>query len=369
MEEFLIPVSRELVSYALDSENSEIGSRMNFGGEIKDGSIVIFGAALHSDFEFPESEFDELRKELYRLKVGDWTLPLCDLGDLKPGKTYQESIFSFLQIQSELLEKNCILIILGGKQDFIYWQYRAFDNLTSGINLSCIDCRFGLNRNTESLTPDNFLGKIIMDEPRRLLDYTHLGYQTYFVAEDELELMDAMNFEVKRLGILTDSIKEAEPELRISDMVALNMQALQASDFQSSVFNSPNGFDSREICSLARYAGISNKIKSFGVYNYKAKNIRSDDMLMAELLWYFIEGKNKMPEETTAEKETFYVQQADRDLIFQYHIASQQWWLRVDEEENPELQTLIPCSEKDYRDSLKGKIPDRYWRAFKKYIN
>ncbi len=34
---------------------------------------------------------------------------------------------------------------------------------------------------------------------------------------------------------------------------------------------SPNGFYGEEICQMARYAGMSTKLTSFGIYDYKFK--------------------------------------------------------------------------------------------------
>src|SRR5690606_33414532 len=95
---------------------------------------------------------------------------------------------------------------------------------------------------------------------------------------------------------------------------------IQNSDFRSTLELSPNGFNSREICALARYAGMNNKVQSFGVYNFKAKNIPSDELLLAEILWYFIEGKNHAPGKLNFEEkdafETYYVQMPEQELVF-----------------------------------------------------
>src|SRR5690606_19322090 len=234
----------------------------------------------------PELEFDGLRKQLYQLKKGNWHLPVYDLGDLHAGATREDTYFAFLKIQEELLKKKAVLVILGGSSNLIYWQFRAFDSIKHTINLTCIDNRFRLGVDSEELNSNNYLSKIITDEPHSLFDYTHLGHQTYFVAQEELDLMEHLNFEVKRLGKLTESISEAEPELRNSNLVVMNLDAVQYSDFRSNKESSANGFNSREICALARYSGRNNKTQSFGVYNYKAKNILVDDMLLAEILWY-----------------------------------------------------------------------------------
>ena len=52
---------------------------------------------------------------------------------------------------------------------------------------------------------------------------------------------------------------------------------------------SPNGLDGKEICTVARYAGISNKVSSFGIYEYKP-SFQDDDitsMLISQMIMVF----------------------------------------------------------------------------------
>lgn len=375
VNEFLTPVSDELRGLAAELDQFSIGSSLRFDTEIAENALVILGVrdtrGGKESFN-DELEFDSIRKAFYQLKKGGWNLEMYDLGDLHAGATREDTHFAFLKIQEELLKKKSVLIILGGAPELVYTQFRAFDAIQHTVNLSCVDNRFRLGNDGQELHSQNYFSKIITNEPHTLFEYHHLGYQTYFVAQEELDLMEHLNFDVKRLGKLTDNVKEAEPELRNSDVVVLNLEAIQSSDFRSTVELSPNGFNSREICSIARYAGINNKVQSFGVYNFKAKNIPSDELLVAEILWYFIEGKNHVPEQINFEKgeslETFFVQIPEQDLVFYRDTKADQWWMELGEmnDAEPLGKQVIPCSLKDYEDSLKGKVPDRWWKSFKK---
>lgn len=374
LNEFLMPVHDELRELAFGLDLFSIGSSLLFDEEITDSAIVLIG--IRETRGGPESfnsdlEFDPVRKQFYRLKKGNWHLPVYDLGDLHAGDMREDTYFAFRKIQEELLQKKCTIIILGGSANLAYSQYRAFDKSKHNVNLTCIDNRFRLGNDSLELNYQNYLSKIISEKPHNLFEYTHLGYQTYFVAQEELDLMEELNFDVKRLGKLTETTSEAEPELRNSDMVVLNLNSIQSSDFQSSTELSPNGFNSREICALARYAGINNKTKSFGVYNYKAKNIITDDLLLSEILWYFIEGKNHAPEIVDFEEssyEKFHVQIPEQDLTFYHNTKTEQWWLELKEmnDTREEGKHIVPCSERDYKNSLEGKIPERWWKSYKK---
>lgn len=369
-DEFLTPVSDELRQFAAELDTFSIGSGIGFNNDPDENSIAIIGVYKNSS-ESAEAATDQFRRQFYRLKNGNWQLKIYDLGDLLPGATDDDTYFAFLKIQQELLKKKCTLIIVGDDPSLAYWQFRAFDAVTHKVNLSCIDNRFRLGNDSEELSEFNYLSKIITNEPHSLFDYTHLGHQTYFVAQEELDLMEELNFEVKRLGLLTENLDESEPELRNSDMVILNLDSIQHSDFQSNAEPSPNGFSSREICAIARYSGINNKVRSFGVYNFEAKNILLDNLLLAEILWYFIEGKNHSAGDLDFDNErsfeTFRVQLAEQELVFYRNIMSDQWWLELDDSETVDgRHQIIPCSNKDYKDSLLGKIPHRWWKAYKK---
>lgn len=60
---------------------------------------------------------------------------------------------------------------------------------------------------------------------------------------------------------------------------------------------SPNGFYGEEICAISRYAGISDKVSSFGIYEYNSKHDSNYQTahLIAQMIWYFIEGVNYRP--------------------------------------------------------------------------
>lgn len=363
--EFLTPVREELKEIAAGSERFDIGRGIRFDGVPSEGDLVLLTVG-------GESEFDGVRREFYRLKKGDWQRNLYDLGHLSPGFSTEDTYYAFRQIQETLLKKKSILMILADKAELAYWQYRAFDDLLPTVNLTIADHAFRVGDESGPLSGKNYLSRIITDEPHKLFECTHLGSQSYFVAREELDLMEALNFNVMRLGWLTEEISECEPELRSSDMFVLNLSSMQASDFQSVSNLSPNGFNSREICSLARYAGINNKMKSFGVYNYEAKNILPDDLLLAEMLWYFTEGKNRASEipefDQDGRFEVYYVEIPEQELVFYRDLKTGQWWLSLEgrEMEAGEKRNIVPCSVKDYRASLEGKIPDRWWRSYKK---
>ena len=99
--------------------------------------------------------------------------------------------------------------------------------------------------------------------------------------------------EAYRLGEVCSKIRLVEPVMRDADIVSIDMKSIRAAELSSRQKFSPNGFDGKEICAISRYAGISNKVSSFGVFEYKSSNEDEvTEMLISQIIWYFIEGVN-----------------------------------------------------------------------------
>ena len=126
-----------------------------------------------------------------------------------------------------------------------------------------------------------------MDQPNFLYNFTNLGFQSYYIAQEELDLMEKLHFDSLRLGVLLDDVAQSEPFFRDANIAGFDMKALswQALGHPS---GPPNGIDARTICALARYAGISDRIDIFGAF--ELLNTTVSHQLLAQIIWYFIEG-------------------------------------------------------------------------------
>ena len=81
--------------------------------------------------------------------------------------------------------------------------------------------------------------------------------------------------------------KSAEPILRDAHIIGLDMKALAWLASGDSEYGNPNGIDSRLICILSRYSGISDKCRYFGLFELLNNSISTK--LYAQIIWYFIE--------------------------------------------------------------------------------
>ena len=102
--------------------------------------------------------------------------------------------------------------------------------------------------------------------------------------------MDNLYFEAYRLGDVCSKIRLVEPVMRDADIVSIDMKSIRAAEL-SSRQSFLKWFDGKEICAIGRYAGISNKVSSFGIFEYKSSNEDEvAEMLISQIIWYLLKG-------------------------------------------------------------------------------
>ena len=109
---------------------------------------------------------------------------------------------------------------------------------------------------------------IILHQPNYLFNYTNIGYQTYFVDQDAVRLMKKMFFDTYRLGFVNRNIEEMEPMVRNADMLSFDISSIRQSDAPGCANATPNGFYGEQACQIMRFAGMSDKLTSLGIYEY-----------------------------------------------------------------------------------------------------
>jgi arginase family enzyme len=381
---FLSPVSdsvlahNELLSQQALGKKLKIHSRQHGAPDLEGVKLAIIGVQENrNDVNYIGSElqFDTIRKAFYALFPGNWHTTIADLGDILKGNTVEDTYFALRTTITSLLEQKIIPIILGGSQDLTYPNYRAYDNVLPMVNIVNVDSNFDLGDSTLPIKNNSYLGKVILEQPYNLFNYSTIGYQTYFNSQEEIDLMEKLYFEAYRLGEISKNINLVEPVMRDAHIVSVDLKSVKASEVSSKQKYSPNGFDGKEICAISRYAGISNKVSSFGIYEYQpSKEDEASSMLVAQMLWYFVEGVNcRVKDDSFSDDKTFQKYNViieDDDLIFYKSIKTGRWWIEIpflpDVNNKLKKHTLLPCTHDDYMEATQGKIPERWYKAYKK---
>lgn len=320
---------------------------------------------------------DIIREKLYELKLGRYPYRIVDLGNLRTGATLNDTYTAVSEILFELLKSGILPVILGGSQDLTYAQYVAYQKLEETVNIVAVDASFDLGSTDESTNSNSYLGKIVLHEPNFLFNFSNIGYQSYFTGYDQIELMDRLFFDAYRLGHVQQDLEEVEPIVRNADIMSFDITAVRQSDAPGNGNATPNGFYGEEACRIVRYAGMSDKLSSFGIYeiNPLYDNHDQTSHLAAQMIWYLFDGYYNRKKDVPLKSKTNFVKyrvplkKDDQEIVFYKSNVSDRWWMEVPYSNNKvryQRHHLIPCSYKDYETALKEEMPDRWWQAFQK---
>lgn len=210
------------------------------------------------------------------------------------------------------------------------------------------------------------LGYVTQQAALQFSQISLLGTQEYFSSPIDAIKLEDYCLQKLRLGAMRSSMKLAEPYLRDSNLLVADMSALRHSDFKMSHAPSPNGLYAEEICQLLRYAGFSDSLHGLMVTGYNAsESTPADTMLLAQMLWHFIEGyenrKQEIPGIVNFPVKEFYVELGDQNpvtLDFIQSIATERWWLFIPK--GIDGGFWISCDEEDYDKVKHHELPLRW---------
>ena len=315
------------------------------------------------------TEANLVRKGLYQMSFPFKGLDIVDLGNFK--KKEQAFIIPLIK---ELLESKIVPIIIGNSAGFMTAQYRAFKSLKELINVTLVDelIPFTGYPNTEK---SMYLDEILSEEKSHLFHLGILGCQRHYVNFEAKNVFDKLHFEYIGLGDVHQNIQEIEPVIRDADLLSFNLSAMKQIEAPAQEKPTPTGLSIEESCQIARYAGMSDKLRSFGVFGFKDSDFGNNQTaeVVAQMLWYFIDGyyhrKDDFPVSTKGLIE-YIVHAKHEQIVFWKSSKSGRWWLQIPILSDKKYQRhyLVPCSFNDYKMASNGELPDRLLNAFKRIL-
>ncbi|MBO7529624.1 MAG: formimidoylglutamase [Bacteroidales bacterium] len=375
---FLNPVKEEIIENCHLIHKKQLGNTITVFKneddfpELEGCLIAIVGVEEERyavDNEGCKAGPDAIRHALYPL-FNHWPdLKIVDLGNVKSGLRVEDTYYALSEVFLALLKHHIVPVIIGGSQDLTYPIYQVYENTGKMVNITAIDPRFDIGEEGESLNSESYLSHIILHQPNYLFNYTNIGYQTYYIDNDNINLMKQLLFDIYRLGTIKNRAELSEPLLRNADIITVDAAAFCAADMPGVKCSSPNGFSSEDGCKMTRYAGLNPKLTSIGFFNYNPKydvNYQSANNL-AEMIWYFLEGfslrQNDFPTSDNRDEFTKFIVRLENydELIFLCHKTSGKWWMEISDH-------FIPCSKSDYDMAMRNELPDRWWQFYQKLM-
>jgi len=368
LHDFLLPIDIHALNEDSGYNDGQLAKHViGYDSEIPDVSaadIVLVGIGetrgggiFNNGFEAA----DAIRRQLYQLHYWHYDVKIADFGNIKIGASLNDSYAAIKTVITELVKMDKTVVLLGGTHDITLAQYFAYKELGKSVEATCIDATIDL-RGESSIRSENFLLELLTSEPNMVKHYNHIGFQSYYVHPRMLETMDKLRFDCFRVGLAKENIDEMEPVLRNTGLLSFDISAIKYSDAPANE-NSPNGFTGEEACILSRYAGMSTRLSSFGIYGYmpSADVNELTAKQIAQMLWYFIDGKSRSKQEASLDDRSLFNEYhtafAEVDTVFLQSRRTNRWWMQLPD------QKLIACSYNDYLNASRNEIPERWLRA------
>ena len=374
---YFTPVEVDHLKFEDDQIGSKIILNQHDFPEVKKNSCVIFSVPEFRGNHIPITNNinSKFRNDFYNHYFGgEWGFELYDLGEILPGKELTDTYYAVSNVVAELVKINAIPIIIGGSQDLIFPVYKGYEKLEQLINICSVDYALDLGEPNSEIKSNGYLSQILLNRPCYLFNHANIGLQIPYVNPKQLDLFDKLYFDICRLGEYNNSFTNAEPHLRNADIINVDFECIKASEVLTNDAI-PNGFNSQQICQIAKYAGISDKSTTFGIFNYSNVNDVSDKLL-AQIIWYFLDGvgsrKGDFPVGSKSDYTKFrvFLEETNHELIFYKSNKSERWWLEVPyppvDGKKYERHHIIPCNKEDYDNAMKNEIPDLWWKTYHK---
>jgi arginase family enzyme len=315
---------------------------------------------------------DMIREQLYKLAKIPGRSKIIDLGNMKQGVTFNDTVAGLTDILSLLISENLFPVIIGGSSALIPAVDKALSQFLNKYTFTAVDSRIDFSNERKEPDSFNYLNAIINNHKSTFSHYINIGYQTYLNDQQIINRFLKRRSELIRIGDVRQAIYLTEPLFRDSDVAIFDISSVRQSDAPGTISPSPNGFYGEEICLLSRYAGISDKLRVFGLFEVNPEfDIRNQTTgLAAQILWFFLEGFSQKQYETPVLnisnsgrfiKYHVRVTDLDDDLIFVKSNLTDRWWIELQTEKDQNI--YVACSHEDYLKANRNEVPDRWVQA------
>jgi arginase family enzyme len=312
---------------------------------------------------------DSIRRELYKLARVPGKLKIIDMGNMKQGTTFNDTVAGLTDIINSLKEQNIFPAIIGGSSALTVSIDRALSGQQMKYTLLAVDSRIDFISEKRGHDSFNYLSTLIHNNKSTFDHYINIGYQSYLNDQQVVNRFLKRKSELLRIGDVRKAIFLTEPLFRDSDVAVFDISAVRQSEAPGSFSPSPNGFYGEEICLLARYAGISDNLKVFGLFDVNPDlDVRNQTAsLAAQIIWFFLDGFSQKQYETPYLSNTgsgrfirYHVRITDlnEDLIFVKSNLTERWWMELKSDDAGPL--YIACSHDDYLKANRNEVPERW---------
>ena len=365
--EYFNSVEKNALDFANRQNSDQLGKKIGINGRddfnnYSNLNIVIFSISDYRPDQSIQKTFNadkDFRTKLYSLYVGNWNNEIFDLGNLVNGNKLSDTNYALERIIESFIKNQIFVITIGGSQSLTYNLYSSIKSFLTSVNLVTVDNKLDFTKNNN--VEDSYLSKIILDDDNKLNQFSNIGFQKHLTSTKEIELVSKMKFESLSLGKVKANVDEAEPILRDSNLTSFDIRSVKSGDINNA-HQYPNGFTTYEFCSLSRFSGSGSKSKVVSFFENWDFSIMNS--LLAEAVWYVIDGFNSRFEENPEDNNDnfvyYHIEVDSYKFKFYKSLITGRWWVEfIDDELISVEKDIISCTANDYYKCKNSIISER----------
>lgn len=319
---------------------------------------------------------DSIRESLYSFSRLPGKLRITDLGNFRPGTTFEDTVAGLRDVLIQLLSQNIVPVVIGGTSALMPALDRALSAGKQKWSMVSVDSRLDFTAEKRAADSLNWMNDLIYRSGSCLSHLSIIGHQTYLTDQQVANRFNRRHYDLMRIGEVRSAVHETEPLFRDAAAALFDIGSVRQSDAPGTFLPSANGFYGEEICLLARYAGLSDNLKIFSVteVNPTLDSRNQTSHLAAQLIWFFLEGFSQkqyevpfLGDQTSNRFTRYHVTLSDLEgaAIFIKSMITERWWIEIrDPEGEPHW---LACSYEDYLMANRDQVPGRWTRALLRY--
>lgn len=386
LKDYLDPVSIDKPASLFIPEESQFSRNLMVNTEnnpitsLRGFRIVIIGLPDGLTGPVPGSDraADTIRRALYPLARIPGKAKIADLGNMKAGMTFNDTLAGLTHILSCLAGYGPEVILLGGSTALLRAIDSHFRASETGYNLTVVDSVIDYSPGKKDEYSSNTLAPLFRSSESNMKHFVNIGYQTYLNDPQVITRLNRRQYDLIRLGEMRQAIHLTEPCFRDTGVVVFNMGAVRNADAPGTVRCSPNGLYAEEACQLARFAGLSDKLKIFCLFEINPlRDVTGQTAaLAAQIIWLLLEstmqkqvenpGSGSIPEGRFV-RYHINAGNPEEEMIFIKSSYTDRWWMEIGSASGG--KHYVACSYEDYLRANNNDIPDRWIRAISRLRN
>lgn len=319
---------------------------------------------------------DAIRRCLYSFSRLPGKLKITDLGNLKPGSSFEDTLAGLRDVLIQLLEQDIVPVVIGGTSALMPAIDRCLSSMKQKWSLVSVDSRLDFTAEKRAADSLNWMNDLIYRSSSYLSHLSAIGHQTYLTDQQVVNRFNRRHYEMMRIGEARAALHETEPLFRDATAAVFDIGAVRQSDAPGTFLPSANGFYGEEICLLARYAGLSDNLKILSVMevNPMLDNRSQTSHLAAQLIWFFLEGFSQkqyeisyLSDQASSRFTRYLVTLSDLEgeATFIKSMITERWWIEIrDTAGEPHY---LACSYEDYLMANRDQVPGRWTRAMLRF--